>query len=100
VETGEGGSVSELRIFHVATDFIVARTQEEAEKYYIELVGEYDVSVEEMDTEEVPREKWNTMKIVDPDTEGHPEQSFREAFDDMLTWDNQEYPKILASSEY
>jgi hypothetical protein len=89
-----------LRIFHVATDFIVARDQAEAEKYYIEMVGADDASVEEMDTSEVPEERWDTMKVVDCDTVGHPEQTFRELFNDMQTWDDQKYPKTLASSEY
>jgi len=92
--------MSELKIFHVATDFIVAHSQQEAEQYYIELVGPDDISVEEMDTEEVPCERWAKMEIVDIDTAGHPVQTFQQAFDDMLTWENQEYPKVIASSEY
>jgi hypothetical protein len=64
------------------------------------MVGADDASIEEMDTSEVPEERWEIMKIVDCDTTGHPEQTFREALNDMLTWENQEYPKTLASSEY
>jgi hypothetical protein len=92
-----------LKIFHVATDFIVAENIEAAKKFYVEMTGETDADyLAEVDGEaqEVPEADWPNMTIVDVDTKGHPKQTFREAFDDMLTWENQEYPKVIASSEY
>ena len=92
--------MSELHIYHVATEFLMAHSQKEAEQYYVETVGQDDASTEEMDTEEVPEEKWDSLKIVDIDEVGHPEETFREAFNKCLAMENQEYPKILASTEY
>jgi len=92
-----------LKIFHVATDFVVAKDEKSAVEYYLEMVGDDDPAfIEEVkgDVSEVPEEKWPTLTIVDIDEPGHPTQTFREAFDDMLTWKNQEYPKTLATSEY
>ena len=97
--SGWVAQMSELKIFQVCCDFIVAESAEAAEKFYIAMVGESDPSVKEMDTEEVPREDWASMKIVDVDEPGHPTKTFQEAFDDMLTWKNQEYPKVIASTE-
>ena len=95
--------MSNLKIFHVATDFIVALDAESAKKFYLEMIGETDPDfIEEVEgeVEEVPKEEWATMTIVDIDEPGHPTQTFQQAFDDMLTWENQEYPRVLASSEY
>jgi hypothetical protein len=93
--------VSELRVFHVCTDYIAAYYEESAKKFYIEMVGDDDCTVMEgLEVSEVPSTNWPTMKIVDIDEPGHPTHTFQEAIADMLTWDNQEYPKCLASSEY
>lgn len=88
--------LNEVRVFHVDTEFIVAADEDSAVKFYRE-IGD-DLPPEDVD--EVPRDKWPTMKIVDIDEVGHPEHTFQESIEDMLTWSNQEYPKILASSEY
>jgi hypothetical protein len=93
--------MSELKVFQICTDFIVARDEESAKRFYVEMVGEDDCTVQDgLEVSEVPNDKWSTMKIVDMDEPGHPTQTFQEAIDDMLTWDNQEYPKCLASTEY
>jgi hypothetical protein len=92
-----------LKIFHVATDFIVATNAEEAKKFYIEMTGETDPGfLEEIESEieEVPRDRWASMEIVDIDEPGQPKHTFQQAFDDMMTWPNQEYPKVIATSEY
>jgi len=90
-----------LKVFHICTEYIVAHDEESAKKFYVEMVGADDCTVQEgLEVDEVPSANWPTMKIVDIDEVGHPTQTFQEAIADMLTWSNQEYPKCLASSEY
>ena len=96
-------STKDLHIFHVATDYIVAEDAESAKKFYLEMIGDNDPAfAEEVDgeVEEVPEVRWDCMTIVDIDEPGHPEQTFRQAFNEVLMRKSQEFPCTITSSEY
>lgn len=92
--------LSEIRVFHIGTDYVAAADEESAKKYYVDMVGEEDAACQELEVDEVPRNQWPTMKIVDIDEPGHPTRTFQESIEEMLTWKDQEYPKTLATTEY
>ncbi len=67
-------TLKEIKVFQVDTEFIAATDEASAVKYYTEIVGEGDESLQDLEVDEIPREKWPEMKIVDMDEVGHPKR--------------------------